>query len=76
MSNRYGLSLRGQIEELAEKHLSAFFAEGTMPLFVALLVNKAFIEEWPDGSDVRSVRRAAKLLESPGWIAEDEPGVS
>jgi hypothetical protein len=71
------VTLRDQIREIARRVVDEHFAaDGQFPMIVTALAAKAFIEEWPDATDTRAVRRAARLLSNPGWVTIDEEAVS
>lgn len=69
------MKLREQIENLGVKYFNSYYVEAVdFPRLVTVLCEKAFIDEWPNSSDVQLLRYAAKLMREKGFITEEEIG--
>lgn len=69
--------LRDQIKKIAAaRKVDPTYVEYVLfPILVSTLAAKAFIEQWEEGPDTRAIRRAASLLEKPGYVTEDDEAV-
>lgn len=71
------MNLREQIYDITSRWLNKAFADNvSFPRTVDSLCIAAFMTQHPEDTDVRAIRKAAQLLHSPGYVADDEPGVT
>jgi hypothetical protein len=69
-------TLREQIREIGRMKINPHFVAAVdFPRIVSFLAEKAFIENWPDNSSSRAIRRAYELLMSQGFVSETEPAI-
>lgn len=71
-----GQPLRDQVRMVGVKHVSGDFVQQVdFPTLVYELARRMFEEAEVSTIEAQIVRRALKLLRSPGWVTEDEPGL-
>lgn len=70
-------NLREQIKEIAIRRVGAQYAVSTtFPDWVDYLAKWAFIDRWPESSDTRAIRTAAKMLHGePGYVDPSVPPI-
>ncbi len=70
------MTLRQQVTEIVLQNGGNSDTINVMfPVMVEFVASKFFVDETPESSETRAVRKALKLLRSHGWIPEEEPGV-
>ncbi len=70
------ITLKEQIFRITVTRINLSFAEMfETPKQIDALVHEAFLRQWGDHWETRAVRKAAQLMEDPGYFSDDEPGV-